>query len=123
MILLAYVVEVFDLPYGDRDRHGAVDLVDRGLASAALVHRNLFRHSVLTLSKNTWRRPGHGVHSAEIDGLSCLVRGAVEVLLDTLDLDVHFIYLPARPDRPLCSRDNFSISGRNLIAHWLTVEW
>jgi hypothetical protein len=36
MVLLDNVGEVFDLPYRDRPSHGAADLVDRGLVSAAV---------------------------------------------------------------------------------------
>ena len=46
MVLFHNIVEVFDLPNYDPDFSAGVDLIDRCLVGAALVHRDFFRYAV-----------------------------------------------------------------------------
>jgi hypothetical protein len=104
MILLDDVVEVLDLAYGDRSSHSAVDLVDGGLVGATFIHHDLLRRAILTHS--LMKEPLGGGHvtvrrEEEVDGPTFLVDGAVEILLDALDLDVRLVHPPATADRAL----------------------
>ena len=101
MVLFDDVVEVFDLVHHDRHVAAGVDRIDRRLVGAALVHRDLVRLAVRS----------HGLveealccdHVAlgreqEVDGLSFLIDGAVQVFPDAFDLDVGLIHAPAAAD-------------------------
>src|SRR5471032_2111615 len=83
VVLLNYVVEVFDLAHHDRHVPAGVDRIDGRLVSAALVHGDLVGNTVLAhgLVEEAFRG-GHVPLGGQkkIDGLSLLVDGTVDEL-------------------------------------------
>ena len=110
MVLLDNVVEVFNLAY--KDRHGAagVDRIHGRSVCAALVHRDFVWIAVRSYSlvEEALRRSHVPLRrQQEVDGLSMLVDGAVEVFPESLDLDVRLVHAPAAADRVLVFPGHF----------------
>ena len=101
MILLDDVVEVFTLAHQDWYVAPGVDRIDRRLVGAALVHRDLVRIAVRShCLVEEALCCGHVAlgREQEVDGLSLLIDGAVQVFPDAFDLDVGLIHAPAAAD-------------------------
>ena len=98
MILLDDIVEILDLPDLDRDVSLRIQLVERSLVGAALVHRHRtgdFTVPHRFVEKAPCRcRIAFGSQQ-EIDSFALLVHRAIEIFPDTFDLDVGFIHAPA----------------------------
>jgi hypothetical protein len=101
MVLFYDVVEVFDLAHQDRHVAAGVDCIDRRLAGAALVHRDLgliaVRSNGLVEEALCCDHVALG-REQEVDGLSFLIDGAVQVFPDHFDLDLGLIHAPAAAD-------------------------
>ena len=101
MVLFDDVVEVFDLAHNDRHAGPGVDRIDGRLVGAALVHRDLVRIAVRShgLVEEALRCGNIALgREQEVDGLSLLIDGAVQVFPDAFDLDVGLIHAPAAAD-------------------------
>ena len=101
MVLFDDVVEVFDLAHQDLHVAASVDRIDRRHVGAALVHRDLFRIAVRShgVVEEALRRSHIAFgREQEVDGLSLLIDGAVQVFPDAFDLNVGLIHAPAATD-------------------------
>ena len=101
MVLFDDIVEVFDLAYHDLHVAAGVDRIDRRLVGAALVHRDLVRVAVRShgLVEEAIRRSHIAFgREQEVDGLSLLIDGAVQVFPYAFVLHVGLIHAPAAAD-------------------------
>jgi hypothetical protein len=114
VILLDNVVEIFNLPNPDRYFAFLVQLLQRCLVSAALVHRYLVGHRVVPYDLLEGA-PGGGCISLgsqqEIDRLALLVDGSIQILPGAVDLDVCLIHPPAGTNSAL-------VLSEGISQHW-----
>ena len=114
VILLDNVVEIFD--FLDLDRYLAflVQLLQRCLASAALVHRYLIRHSVVPYGLLE-EAPRSGCitlgSQQEVDSLAVLVDGFIQIVLGAVDPDVCLIH-------PSTGADGVLVFWEGFLKHW-----
>ncbi len=104
MVLLDDVVEVFDLADHDLVFQSVIEVIDRRLVGAALVH-----HDDLTQAMQPHglleKAPGSGLVAFDcqqvIDRVAVLVHRTVQIFPDAFDLDVGFVHAPASTNRAL----------------------
>jgi hypothetical protein len=94
VILFDNVVEVFDLPNRNWDFAFLVQLLQRCVVGAALVHRDLVRHSIVPHGFLEEAPGGVGITlggQQEIDRLTLLVDCPIQILPGAVDFDVGLI--------------------------------
>lgn len=110
VILLDNVVEIFDLPNRDRYFAFLVQLPQRCLVGAALVHRDLARHSIVPYGLLE-EAPGGGCitlgRQQKVDRLALLVDCPIQILPGAVNLDVGLIHPPAGTDGMLVLSESF----------------
>ncbi len=110
VILLANVVEIFDLPNCDRHCAILVQLNQRCLVGAALVHRYLVGYRVVPHGFFEEALGGACIplgSQQEVDRLALLADCPIQILPGALDLDVGLIHPPAGTDGVLVLSKGF----------------
>jgi hypothetical protein len=110
VILLDNVVEVFDLPNPDRYVAFLVQLLQRCLVGAALVHRYLVRHSVVPYGLLEEAPSGGCItlgSQQEVDRLALLVDRSIQILPGAVAPDVCLIHPPTGTDGVLVLSKGF----------------
>ena len=114
MVLRHKVVQVLDLPHDDHCLTSAIDLINGRLVGAAFVHRDFFGCAV-GLHGFFEEQQGCGLAASgrqqEVDRLSLVVHRAVQVFLDTFNLDTGLVHPPAAAHRALVFAEHFLKQG------------
>jgi hypothetical protein len=110
VILLDNVVEILDLPDLDRDLAFLVQLIQRCLVGAALVHRYLVGHSVVSYGLLEESSGGGCITFGSLKKIDCpalLVDCSIQILPGAVDPDVCLIHPPTGTDSVLVLSDGF----------------
>ena len=115
MVLLHGIIQVLDWPDDDRRFASAINIIHGSFIGSALVHRDLLG-STASLHGFLEEPQGCGLvapgRQQEVDRLSLLVHRAVQVFLDTLDLDVSLVHAPAAAHRELVLAEHLLKQGQ-----------